>query len=136
LLEDISKLKVFYSLCDIQSLQRDFRIFPVSAMNMQEVYAQFHPSQKEVSFSNMIKCFFDIELDKIVRLADWRIRPLHRDMIQYASNDTHFLLRCWDHAKELAVRSNFDLVSFQFPQSIKQVGKLYMFPKIRNPSCV
>jgi len=131
-LENVSQLKIFHSLNDTLAFQRDFRIFTQCAINMQEVFELFHPSEKEVSFAKMVECFFDIKLDKSVRLADWRFRPLTREMIEYASNDTHFLIRCWDYAKELAIRNNIDLAHFHFPKSIIELQKVYKFPRARN----
>jgi ribonuclease D len=34
----------------------------------------------------------DIDLDKFFQVADWRIRPLPQGMIEYARNDSHFLI--------------------------------------------
>lgn len=37
-----------------------------------------------------------MQADKRLQLADWRVRPLTADMLQYARADTHFLLYICD----------------------------------------
>lgn len=40
------------------------------------------------------------QADKRYQLADWRARPLTRDMLHYARADTHFLLYIHDRMKQ------------------------------------
>ena len=67
------------------------------------------------------------EVDKSHQRADWRKRPLPPDMLQYARDDTHFLIRLWkqlfDQLEEQELReeaeSAFQRVSQQPPNPRK-----------------
>jgi hypothetical protein len=56
-------------------------------------------------------------LNKKYQLADWRVRPLPAEMIEYAKSDTHYLLsvfdvlrqELWAYQKEVAIRAVFDI---------------------------
>ncbi len=39
-----------------------------------------------------MKLFLDVELDKTFQVADWRIRPLPKGMLDYARYDSHYLI--------------------------------------------
>jgi len=41
-----------------------------------------------------------LELDKSFQLIDWRIRPLKSSMLDYARNDTHWLIYLYEKLKE------------------------------------
>ncbi|MDB4913466.1 MAG: putative ribonuclease [Gemmatimonadetes bacterium] len=45
----------------------------------------------------LLERFFDVKLDKKHQRADWSMRPLTRDMLDYAAQDTRFLLQLKDH---------------------------------------
>ena len=40
-----------------------------------------------------------LQTDKRFQLADWRVRPLKTQMLQYARMDTHYLLHIYDVCK-------------------------------------
>ena len=40
-----------------------------------------------------------LQTDKRFQLADWRVRPLSPQMLQYARTDTHYLLHIYDVCK-------------------------------------
>jgi ribonuclease D len=44
-----------------------------------------------------VKEFFDVELSKASQKANWAIRPLPPEMIEYAHNDTRYLFEISDH---------------------------------------
>ena len=44
----------------------------------------------------LLERFFDIKLDKKHQRADWSMRPLTRDMLEYAAHDTRYLLELKD----------------------------------------
>src|SRR5258708_4907069 len=51
----------------------------------------------------LLERFFDIRLDKKHQRADWSMRPLTNDMLDYAAQDTRYLLELKDRmAAELA----------------------------------
>ncbi|MEP6731222.1 MAG: HRDC domain-containing protein [bacterium] len=45
----------------------------------------------------LLERFFDVKLDKKHQRADWSMRPLTTDMLDYAAQDTRFLLALKDH---------------------------------------
>jgi exosome complex exonuclease RRP6 len=49
--------------------------------------------------AGLLTRYADFAADKRYQLADWRIRPLPREMLQYAQSDTHFLLYIYDHLR-------------------------------------
>ncbi|UXI21056.1 85/88 kDa calcium-independent phospholipase A2-like [Sarcoptes scabiei] len=86
-----SILKIFHSSqSDIIWLQRDLGLYVV---NMFDTWvAATTLSYRHVSLSALVNKFCNFQLDKRFQLADWRLRPLTPQMLQYARCDTHFLL--------------------------------------------
>jgi ribonuclease D len=54
---------------------------------------------KSFGLAALLEQFFDVKLDKKHQRADWSMRPLTRDMLEYAAQDTRFLLQLKDHMK-------------------------------------
>ncbi|MGH7718928.1 MAG: ribonuclease D [Gemmatimonadaceae bacterium] len=52
----------------------------------------------------LLERYFDIKLDKRHQRADWSMRPLTRDMLSYASQDTQYLLPLRDRLREELAR--------------------------------
>lgn len=44
----------------------------------------------------LLKHFVGIEVNKKLQLADWRVRPLTKELVRYAQEDTHYLLYVYD----------------------------------------
>ncbi|PFH53303.1 hypothetical protein AMATHDRAFT_137825 [Amanita thiersii Skay4041] len=88
-------VKVFHGAeSDIVWLQQDFNLYVVN------LFDTFHASKlldfPRHGLANLLEMYCDIIPDKKYQLADWRIRPLPEEMIQYARSDTHFLLYIYD----------------------------------------
>ncbi|TKR57698.1 hypothetical protein L596_030365 [Steinernema carpocapsae] len=49
---------------------------------------------------SLVKNFCDVSLNKEFQTADWAQRPLPHDLLNYAAQDTHYLLKCYDHLRE------------------------------------
>ncbi|KIK69880.1 hypothetical protein GYMLUDRAFT_150634 [Collybiopsis luxurians FD-317 M1] len=87
--------KVFHGAeSDIVWLQQDLQIYVVN------LFDTFHAS-KALGFprhglANLLEMYCDFTPDKRYQLADWRIRPLPAEMLEYARSDTHFLLYIFD----------------------------------------
>ncbi|GLB45506.1 putative HRDC domain containing protein [Lyophyllum shimeji] len=82
---------------DIVWLQQDFNIYIVN------LFDTFHAS-KALDFprhglANLLEMYCDFTPDKRYQLADWRIRPLPQEMLDYARSDTHFLLYIYDNLR-------------------------------------
>jgi ribonuclease D len=54
---------------------------------------------KSFGLAALLEQFFDVKLDKKHQRADWSMRPLTPDMLEYAAQDTRYLLRLKDHMK-------------------------------------
>ncbi len=54
---------------------------------------------KSFGLAALLEQFFDVKLDKKHQRADWSMRPLTPDMLEYAAQDTRYLLPLKDHMK-------------------------------------
>lgn len=94
-----SILKVFHSSTyDIIWLQRDLGIYVV---NMFDTWVAAKTlDYQHLSLSSLVDHYCHYQLDKRFQLADWRIRPIPEEMLQYARCDTHFLLYIYRKLKQ------------------------------------
>ncbi|KAI8517164.1 Exosome component 10 [Branchiostoma belcheri] len=99
-------VKVFHGAdMDIQWLQRDFGVYVVNMFDTGQ--ASHVLGLPRHSLAYLLKTYCDVEPDKKYQLADWRIRPIPSEMIQYAREDTHYLLHIYDCMRsELLDRGN------------------------------
>ncbi|XP_066297430.1 exosome complex component 10-like [Branchiostoma lanceolatum] len=92
---DPKVVKVFHGAdMDIQWLQRDFGVYVVNMFDTGQ--ASHVLGLPRHSLAYLLKTYCDVEPDKKYQLADWRIRPLPQEMIQYGREDTHYLLHIYD----------------------------------------
>jgi len=54
---------------------------------------------KSFGLAALLDQFFDVKLDKKHQRADWSMRPLTPDMLEYAAQDTRYLLQLKDRMK-------------------------------------
>jgi ribonuclease D len=59
---------------------------------------------KSFGLAALLEQFFDVKLDKKHQRADWSMRPLPPDMLEYAAQDTRYLLQLKDQMKAELVR--------------------------------
>jgi ribonuclease D len=96
LLEDPSVEVVFHDAdYDLRLLQQDYgwhvrTIFDTRIAAQLLGYSAF-------GLAALLERFFDVKLDKKHQRADWSMRPLTRDMLDYAAQDTRYLLQLRDH---------------------------------------
>ena len=70
---------------------------------------------KSFGLAALLEQFFDVKLDKKHQRADWSVRPLPADMLEYAVQDTRFLLPLRDHMKnELERRGRWSWAQEEF----------------------
>lgn len=79
---------------DIIWLQRDFGLYVVSLFDT--YYATGALGLEKHSLAFLLEKYANFQASKQYQLADWRIRPLPEEMLQYARADTHFLLYIYD----------------------------------------
>lgn len=101
LLEDPTVEVVFHDAdYDLRLLQQDYgwhirHIFDTRIAAQLLGYTAF-------GLAALLERFFDVRLDKKHQRADWSMRPLTKDMLDYAAQDTRYLLQLRDHmASEL-----------------------------------
>lgn len=70
---------------------------------------------KSFGLAALLEQFFDVKLDKKHQRADWSMRPLTADMLEYAAQDTRYLLPLRDHMKsELEQRGRWHWAAEEF----------------------
>ena len=70
---------------------------------------------KSFGLAALLEQFFDVKLDKKHQRADWSMRPLTPDMLEYAAQDTRYLLQLKDHMKgELTRRGRLHWADEEF----------------------
>ncbi|KAF2862162.1 hypothetical protein K470DRAFT_269154 [Piedraia hortae CBS 480.64] len=95
---DPSKLKVLHGAhMDIVWLQRDLGLYVVG------MFDTYHASKTlgypKGNFAFLLKKFTDVDAQKQYQMADWRVRPLPTELLDYARSDTHYLLYIYDHLR-------------------------------------
>eukprot|EP00301_Raphidiophrys_heterophryoidea_P004908 c12098_g1_i3.p1 GENE.c12098_g1_i3~~c12098_g1_i3.p1 ORF type:complete len:837 (-),score=211.32 c12098_g1_i3:281-2671(-) len=100
LFADPSKMKVMHGAdFDVQWLERDFDIYVINLFDTGQASRVLeYPS---FGLAYILKHLCDVDVDKKYQLADWRLRPLPADMIEYARSDTHYLLYVYDRMTNL-----------------------------------
>jgi exosome complex exonuclease RRP6 len=73
-----------------------------------------------------------VQADKKYQMADWRIRPLPQEMVDYARADTHYLLYIYDNMRnELLENSNpetHNLLHASLDRSKNTCSQVFSFP--------
>eukprot|EP00826_Nyctotherus_ovalis_P012098 TRINITY_DN1315_c0_g4_i1.p1 TRINITY_DN1315_c0_g4~~TRINITY_DN1315_c0_g4_i1.p1 ORF type:complete len:211 (+),score=36.11 TRINITY_DN1315_c0_g4_i1:540-1172(+) len=88
-------VKVFHGAYnDVLWLQRDFGIYVVNMFDTFQGAKLL--SLKGCSLAFLLKEFCNVVPEKKYQTADWRARPLPKEMLAYAACDTHYLLEVFD----------------------------------------
>lgn len=136
---DPQRVKVLHgSDMDILWLQRDLGLYIVNMFDTGQAarllqYPRF-------SLAYLLKRHCAVDADKQYQLADWRIRPLDKNMIKYAREDTRYLLYIYDQMKhELLAQSDTTRSSLLFEtlqNSSKICLQVYVKPEVNDDDCV
>jgi ribonuclease D len=112
--------KIFHAAdYDIRCLFRDYRI-EVRGLFDTMVSGQFL-GEKKVGLADMLDKYFNVKLDKKYQRSDWSARPLSKAMVQYAAEDTRYLLQLMElMEKRLAEKGRSSWVAEEF-QLLEQV---------------
>ncbi|XP_073459559.1 LOW QUALITY PROTEIN: exosome complex component 10-like [Aquarana catesbeiana] len=95
---DPSIVKVLHGAdSDIEWLQKDFGLYIVNLFDTHQGSRLLNLARN--SLDHLLKHYCSVVSDKKYQLADWRIRPLPQEMIEYARADTHFLLYIYDRMR-------------------------------------
>lgn len=129
-------IKVFHGAdCDIEWLQRDLSLYVVNMFDTHQAAKQLNFARLSLAF--LLKHFCQIDADKSLQLADWRMRPLPDELIKYARQDTHYLLYIYDSLRqELLRRANGqkNLLLNVYQLSKEVCKRRYIKPKITADS--
>ena len=85
---------------DIQWLQRDFGVYIVNMFDTGQA-ARVVGLAGGFGLANLLDTFCKVKTNKRFQMSDWRVRPLSKDMLQYARMDTHYLLYIRDRIENL-----------------------------------
>lgn len=92
-------LKVFHGAdSDVEWLQRDLSIYIVNMFDTHQAAKRLGMARLSLAF--LLKRYCQIDADKSLQLADWRMRPLPNELITYARQDTHYLLFIYDSLRQ------------------------------------
>ncbi|KAL8760925.1 MAG: hypothetical protein Q9184_002922 [Pyrenodesmia sp. 2 TL-2023] len=116
-------IKVLHgSNCDIVWLQRDLGLYIVG------LFDTYHASRllgyPKHSLAYLLQRHVRFEADKRYQMADWRMRPLPKQMYDYARSDTHFLLYIFDNIRnELLAKSMKDNADGNLIDEVRESSK-------------
>ncbi|KAK5131380.1 hypothetical protein LTR08_000983 [Meristemomyces frigidus] len=82
---------------DVMWLQRDLGLYLVGLFDTH--YAARALGYQGGSYAYLLKRFANVNAQKQYQLADWRIRPLPQELLDYARSDTHYLLYIFDNMR-------------------------------------
>ncbi|KAB7494537.1 Exosome component 10 [Armadillidium nasatum] len=100
--------KVFHGADkDIIWLQRDCGVYVVNMFDTHQAATVLEYPLKSLSY--LLSVFCSINANKTYQRADWRIRPLPEDFIDYARHDTHYLLYIYDMMKNELIENGNEL---------------------------
>ncbi|KAK5220449.1 exosome nuclease subunit [Exophiala xenobiotica] len=127
---DPNILKVFHgSNMDMIWLQRDLGLYVVG------LFDTFHASTalqfQGRALKHLLQKFANFEAQKQYQTADWRVRPLPQELLDYARSDTHFLLHIYDNIRNMLIEastSDDNLLDFVLRESKKEALQVYERP--------
>src|SRR6266511_3561126 len=92
---DPNILKVFHgSYMDMIWLQRDFGLYVVNLFDTYHASIALGLAKHSLKF--LLEKYCKVDTSKKYQTADWRVRPIPKDMLDYARSDTHYLLHIYD----------------------------------------
>lgn len=96
---DSSKLKVLHGANqDVHWLRTAFNIEVVNMFDTGQASRVLWP--KGHGLKDLLSKYCKVKADKKQQLADWRRRPLSKEMLKYAREDTHYLLYIYDRLRQ------------------------------------
>lgn len=116
---------------DILWLQRDCGVYVVNMFDTHQAAIVLEYPHR--SLAALLSKFCDIQANKVYQRADWRIRPLPEDFLEYARQDSHYLLYIYDLMRnELIERGNQlnNLITAVYSRSVDICLKRYEKPFI------
>lgn len=102
-------IKVLHgAFMDAVWLQRDLGLYLVGLFDTHHASRALGYTGGSLAF--LLKKFANVDAQKQYQMADWRVRPLPKELFDYARSDTHYLLYIFDCMRnELIERSDFGM---------------------------
>lgn len=130
---DTKVVKVLHgSISDIEWLQRDLALYVVNMFDTGEAAKVLEFSRIGLQF--LLKHYCNIETDKAYQLADWRIRPIPKNFIEYARKDTHYLLYIYDRMRNELIEKGASFLQTVYNKSTFLCKHRYEKPVINEDS--
>jgi exosome complex exonuclease RRP6 len=126
-------LKVLHgAFMDIIWLQRDLGLYVVG------LFDTYHAARalgyQGASLAYLLEKHVQFTAQKQYQLADWRVRPLSKELFEYARADTHFLLYIYDNMRnELVEKSDFSNPEKNKVQDVLQKSKETALQRYEHP---
>ncbi|KAL5111866.1 Exosome component 10 [Taenia crassiceps] len=122
-------VKVFHgSNLDLMWLQRDFGVYIVNLFDTGQAARTLRFPRFSLAY--LLQRFVGIIPNKAFQLADWRIRPLPKALIDYARSDTHYLLYVAELLRGLLAAQ--DLLTEVLERSQELCLRIYKKPKFNT----
>ena len=119
---------------DIQWLQKDFGLYIVNMFDTGQAsrFLKF-PS---ISLAYLLKEYCKVIANKEYQTADWRTRPLPKDFIKYAREDTHYLLYIYDELRKkvIADAKTNNLDPIESLKSVLNKSKMISLKTYKKPT--
>jgi len=120
-------VKIVFSENDVRAFQRDYGVWFCGVIDYQNLRKNMSGSQNNEGLASIIYKDLNITLDKQYQIYPWIKRPLPLNVLEYARNDTKFLLKSWN-----VFKPKMNSLSVNYANSITLCTKRYSFPKIKN----
>ncbi|KAH8288540.1 hypothetical protein KR054_004639 [Drosophila jambulina] len=130
-LTDPKKLKILHGAdLDIEWLQRDLSLYIVNMFDTHRAAKALNMARLSLAF--LLKHYLDLDVDKSLQLADWRMRPLPQQLVDYARQDTHFLIYVYERMTNdlLQQQAEPGLLNTVYQMSTDVCKKRYSKPHI------
>ncbi|XP_020813302.1 LOW QUALITY PROTEIN: exosome component 10 [Drosophila serrata] len=130
-LTDPKKLKILHGAdLDIEWLQRDLSLYIVNMFDTHRAAKALNMAKLSLAF--LLKHYLDLDVDKSLQLADWRMRPLPQQLVDYARQDTHFLIYVYERMTNdlLQQQAEPGLLNTVYQMSTDVCKKRYSKPHI------
>ncbi len=123
-------LKVFHgSHEDMMWLQRDLGLYVVGLFDT--YYACVALNFEGRGLKYLLKRFANFDAQKKYQTADWRLRPIPDQMLDYARSDTHYLLYIYDNLRNMLLEASTpasNLMDYVCAESKKEALQRYERP--------
>lgn len=119
---------------DMIWLQRDLGLYVVGLFDTHHASrALGYPGG---SYAFLLQKFTGVQAQKQYQTADWRIRPLPQELLDYARSDTHYLMYIYDNMRnELIEKSDFSVPNHEKDKvhDVCERSKEYALQRFEHP---